>query len=130
MGGGLKVSFLIKQGDIYRIIPWEVPMTDVQVFDPYQEWLTCVISGLRSGDRDLRDTEYINSMISVNEQPVFWGAAKHLFARIDINEDKRLKREKHLLDILTKIGLVYDGQQSEDISSAVSPSNRRSRLHS
>jgi len=138
MGNGLKVSFLIKhdvlgQGaeGIYRMIPWEVPMSDVQVFDPYQEWLTCIISGLRSEGRDLRTAEHINTLIAVNDQPVFWSAAEHLFARMTISEDKRLKREKHLKKLLTEAGLVYDTQQSsEDVSSSVQTSDRRSRLHS
>lgn len=133
MGGGLKISFLIKhdvmgQGTegIHRMIPWEVPMADVQIFDPYQEWLTCVIEGLRTEERDLREAEYINTMIAVNEQPVFWSTAKHLFARVELGEDKRLKREKHLVDILIKTGQVYDQQQAgTDISSTLPPSERR-----
>lgn len=131
MGNGLKVSFLTKQGDLHRMIPWEVPMTDIQVFDPYQEWLTCVISGLRTEGRDLREAEYINTLIAVNEQPVFWSAAEHLFARIGVTDDKRRKREKHLQDILTKAGLEYDkAQTGENISSTVPASNRRQRFHS
>lgn len=105
---GLRVSFLIEQGGIHRLIPWDVPAEDVLVFDPMQEWLTCIISGLRTDERDLRDAKFINLLVSINDQPVFWSATEHLFARTKIDPDKRAQREEHLRSILDKEGRKYD----------------------
>ena len=123
---GLKVSFLIKQADVHRLIPWDIPAEDVQVFDPVQEWLTCVIAGLRTDERDLRNAEFINLLVSVNDQPVFWSATEHLFARVKVDPGKRAQREEHLRSILEKTGVVYDAKQSgKNVPSPIQASNRK-----